>query len=80
MTTINQGIVQPEPRMSYNFYKKIVHPSNIKIPKKITDACRDRKWTRTKMDYFWRMRKDLGEPKTSQDLDEIDEDIEFIKF
>ena len=32
------------------------------------------------MDDFWRMRKDLGEPRTSQDLDEIDEDIEFRKL
>ena len=65
MTTRNQGIVQPEPRMSYNFYKIAFHPSNVKILKSIADACRDRKWTRTKMNDFWRMRKDLGEPKTS---------------
>ena len=32
------------------------------------------------MDDFWRMRKDLGEPKTSKALDEIDEDIEFSKL
>lgn len=33
-----------------------------------------------KMDDFWSMRKALGELKTSANLDDIDEDIEFSKL
>ena len=40
----------------------------------------DEYWCQTKVNDFWEMRQNLGEPKTSADFEEIEEDELFSKY
>lgn len=62
---------------SPNFYKKVDKPSTKPIPKELMNECIDARWSQSKISQFWEMRKNLGEPKTSTDLDEVEEDTMF---
>ena len=50
------------------------------MPKEIKEACRSELWTQTKMNDFWEMRLNLGEPKTSTPFEEIKEDELFSNY
>lgn len=50
------------------------------MPKEIKEACKAEMWCQTKMTDFWKMRQNLGEPKTSAGFDEIDEDEIFSNY
>ncbi|GLJ04972.1 hypothetical protein SUGI_0007990 [Cryptomeria japonica] len=67
-------------RRSYNFYLKSANPSNKSIPKSILHECKENYFTQTKINDFWNMRRNLGEPKTSAEFESIDEDAEFNKL
>ena len=62
---------------SSDFYNKFDKPSTKPIPKELMNECIDAGWSRSKISQFWEMRKNLGEPKTSADLDEVEEDTMF---
>ena len=63
-----------------NFYKKASQPAKKPIPKAIKQACMDEYWCQTKVNDFWEMRQNLGEPKTSADFEAIEEDECFRKY
>ena len=65
---------------SSNFYKKVDKPSTKPIPKELMNECIDAGWSQRKISQFLEMRKNLGEPKTSADLDEVEEDTMFVKL
>ena len=65
---------------SSNFYKKADKPSTKPIPKELMNECIDVGWIRRKFSQFWEMRKNLSEPKTSADLDEVEEDTMLVKL
>ena len=65
---------------SSNFYKKANKPYKKPIPKELMNECIDARWSRRKISQFWEMRKNLGEPKTSADLDEVEEDTMFVEL
>ena len=44
------------------------------MPKAIKEACIYEMWCQTKITNFWKMRQNLGEPKTSAGFEEIEED------
>ena len=50
------------------------------MPKEIKEACRSKSQCQTKMNDFWEMRKNLGEPKTLVDFEEIEEDELFSNY
>ena len=64
----------------FNFYKKASQPAKKSIPKVIKEACRSELWCQTKMNDFWEMIQNLGEPKTSANFEEIEEDELFSKY
>ena len=47
-----------------NFYEKASKPSKRSMSKEIKEACRSALWCQTKINDFWKMRQNLGEPKT----------------
>ena len=63
-----------------NFYEKAFEPSKKSMPKAIKEACISEMWCQTKITDFWKIRKNLGEPKTSIDFEAIDEDELFSKY
>jgi hypothetical protein len=50
------------------------------MPKEIKEACTAEMWCETKMIDFWKMRQNLGEPKTSAIFDKIEEDEIFSNY
>ena len=64
----------------FNLYKKASQPTKKSIPKAIKEACISKYWCQTKMNDFWEMRQNLGEPKTLIDFEEIEENELFSKY
>ena len=50
------------------------------MPKEIKEACISEMWCQTKITEFWKMRQNLGEPKTSADFETINEDDLFSTY
>ena len=50
------------------------------MPKAIKEACTSEMWCQTKMTNFWKMRQNLGEPKTSVGFKEIEKDEIFSDY
>ena len=63
-----------------NFYKKAYEPFKKSMPKAIKEACTSESWCQTKMTDFWKMRQNLGEPKTSTSFEEIKEGELFNNY
>ena len=63
-----------------NFYEKASEPSKKSMPKAIKEACISEMWCQTKITEFWKMRQNLGEPKTSENFETIDEDDLFNTY
>ena len=63
-----------------NFYEKASKPSKKSMPKEVKEACVSKMWCQTKITKFWKMRQNLGEPKTSADFETIDEDELFSTY
>ena len=56
------------------------NPSKRPIPSEIEVDCEHQGWTETKIREFWRMQKNLGEPKTSIEFDSLEEDKMFSQM
>ena len=68
------------PLTYFNFYEKAFEPSKKSMLKAIKEALISKMWCQTKIIEFWKMRQNLGEPKTSVDFETIDEDELFITY
>ena len=64
----------------FNFYEKTTKPSKKSMLKVIKEACVSEMWCQTKITKFWKMRQNLGEPKTSANFETIDEDELFSTY
>ena len=69
-----------EPLTYLNFYEKAYEPSKKSMMKASKEECISEMWCQTKMIDFWKIRKNLGEPKTSASFEEIDEDELFSDY
>ena len=69
-----------EPLTYFNFYEKASKLSKKSMVKAIKEACISELWCQTKITDFWKMRQNLGEPKTSAYFEIIDEDELFSTY
>ena len=64
-----------KPLKFLNFYEKASEPSKRSMSKAIKEACTSSLWCQTKMNYFWKMRQNFGEPRTSTRFEEIKDEL-----
>ena len=69
-----------EPLTYLNFYEKAYEPSKKSMSKEIKEECVSEMWCQTKITDFWKMRQNLGEPKTLAGFEKIDEDEFFSNY